>query len=130
MPILPAEHEPRVALTDYPERRPVVRVCAHAVADRRRIGREGQITGKNAEARSAAMGRVWVSLPAPRKVVLAKHRTMQAGSAALFGTTWPHGNRSLRSFGGVSTMSRHPGSKWRSYQAAYSSTTGRVRDAR
>src|SRR5215469_4360476 len=65
-------------------------------------------------------------LPALRNVVAEKERPIPTRSSALFGRTYPHGNRSAPVSGGVKTTSCQSLSKWRSYQATYSSTTPRV----
>src|SRR5215831_511647 len=61
-------------------------------------------------------------LPALKKVVLAKDRPIPSRSSGLFGNTYAHGTRLPAASGGASSRSCHLGSRWRSYQRAYSST--------
>src|SRR4030095_215199 len=68
--------------------------------------------------------------PALRKLVAAYERPMARRSAALRGVANAQGARAPRASGGARTTSCHSGSRWRSYQATYSSTMGRVAGCR
>src|SRR6266404_3028505 len=65
-------------------------------------------------------------LPALKNVVFEKDRPMPIRSSNFFGSTYAQGTRSPPTFGGASSTSCQAGSRWRSYQAAYSSTIARV----
>src|SRR4029453_17376260 len=68
--------------------------------------------------------------PALRKLVAAYERPMARRSAALRGVANAQGARAPRASGGARTTSCHSGSRWRAYQATYSSPMGRVAGCR